>query len=144
MIVPRVRPSEVPILCAVVVVAVVVEVGLRTISLPRLARVLGTPVAVDGFDAHVEPAGASPLPRWAALRVNAARRVMRHWPFGDTCLRQALVCGQLLRGLGPVLRLGVAKVDGEVHAHAWLVVGGNVVDPRNASSSYQPLAAVRG
>ena len=75
--------------------------------------------------------------------MDASRRVLRHWPFGDTCLRQALVCGWLLRRLGPVLQLGVAKVDGEVRAHAWLVVGGTVVDPRRAVASYQPLAAVR-
>jgi hypothetical protein len=31
-------------------------------------------------------------------------------------------------------------VDGEVRAHAWLVVNRTVVDPRRAVSSYQPLA----
>ena len=132
-----------PALCAALVLAVVVEVGLRTITLPRLARALGTPLAVDGFDAYAERADAVLLPRWAVLRVHAAWRVLRHWPFGDTCLRQALVCGWMLRSLRPALQLGVAKVDGEVRAHAWLVVGGTVVDPRRAVSSYQPLAAVR-
>ena len=140
---PRVRPSEVPDLCAVLVVTVIVEVGLRTTTLPRLARALGAPLAGDGFDTYAAPAEALPLPRWAAHRLDASRRVLRHWPFGDTCLRQALVCGCLLRRLGPVLQLGVAKVDGEVLAHAWLVVGGTVVDPRRAVASYQPLAAVR-
>jgi hypothetical protein len=133
----------VPGLCAVVVVAVVVEVGLRTTTLPRLAGLLGAPLATDGFDTYVAPTEATPLPRWAARRVETSRRVLRHWPFGDTCLRQALVCGWLLRRLGPVLQLGVAKVDGDVRAHAWLVVGGSVIDPRRAVGSYQPLAAVR-
>ena len=143
MTTPRVRPPEVPDLFLALVVAVVVEVGLRTTTLPRLARALGTPLAVDGFDAYAEPPDALPLAPWATLRMNATRRVLRHWPFGDTCLRQALVCGRLLRRLHPVLQLGVAKVDGEVRAHAWLVVGGTVVDPRRAVAPYQPLAAVR-
>jgi hypothetical protein len=141
--IPRVRASELPSLCAALTLAVVVEVGLRTTTLPRLARALGTPLAVDGFDAYAAPADAVLLPGWAVLRVDAARRVLRHWPFGDTCLRQALVCGWLLRRLRPALQLGVAKVDGEVRAHAWLVVSGTVVDPRRAVSSYQPLTAVR-
>jgi hypothetical protein len=140
--VPKVRLSEVPDLGAALVVAVVVEVGLRTTTLPRLARALGTPLAVDGFDAYAEPAAVRLLPPWAVRRMRAARRVLRHWPLGDTCLRQALVCGRLVRRLRPELQLGVAKVDGEVRAHAWLVVGGTVVDPRRAVSSYRPLGRV--
>ena len=140
--IPRVRLAEVLDLCAALGVAVVVEVGLRLTTLPRLARALGTPLAVDDLDAYAERADAVLLPRWAVLRMNAARRVLRHWPFGDTCLRQALVCGWLVRRLRPALQLGVAKVDGQVRAHAWLIVSGTVVDPRRAVSSYQPLAAV--
>ena len=140
---PRVRMAELPDLCAALVLAVVVEVGLRTTTLPRLARALGTPLAVDGYDAYADGADAVLLPRWAVLRVHAARRVLRHWPFGDSCLRQALVCGWLVRRLRPALQLGVAKVEGEVRAHAWLVVNGTVVDPRRAVSSYQPLTAAR-
>ncbi len=141
--IPRVRLAEIPALCAALAMVVVVEVGLRTTTLPRLARALGTPLAVDGFDAYANGADAVLLPRWAVLRMHAVRRVLRHWPFGDTCLRQALVCGWLIRSLHPALQLGVAKVEGEVRAHAWLVVSGTVVDPRRAVSSYQPLAAVR-
>lgn len=140
---PRVRLAELPGLCLALVVAVVVEVGLRTTTLPRLARALGTPLALDGFDCYADPADAVLLPDWAVRRMHAVRRVLRHWPLGDTCLRQALVCGWLLRRLRPALQLGVAKVDGEVRAHAWLVVNGTVVDPRRAVSSYQPLTAVR-
>lgn len=133
------RASDLPDLCAALIVAVVVELGLRATTLPRLARALGTPLAVDDVDAPTGAADAYLLPRWAVRRMNAARRVLRHWPFGDTCLRQALVCGRLVRRLGPALQLGVAKVEGEVRAHAWLVVNGTVVDPRRAVSSYRPL-----
>jgi hypothetical protein len=138
----KVRAREVPALCVAAVGSVVVELGLRTMRLPRLARLLGTPLAVDGADPVVEPA-ADLLPDWALLRMEATRRVLRHWPFGDSCLRQALVCGWLVRRLRPRLQLGVAKVDGDVRAHAWIVVGGAVVDPRRAVSSYRPLTSVR-
>ncbi len=140
--IPRVRLAEVPDLFAALVLAAVVEVGLRTTTLPKLAKALRTPLAVNGFDAIAEQADAVLLPRWAVQRMHAVRRVLRHWPFGDTCLRQALVCGWMVRRLHPALQLGVAKVEGEVRAHAWLVVNGTVVDPRRAVSSYQPLAAV--
>jgi hypothetical protein len=140
--IPRIYPSEIPRLCAALAMVVVVEVGLRTTTLPQLARALGAPLAVDGFDAYAGPVDGG-LPRWALARMSAARQVLRHWPFGDSCLRQALVCGGLVRRLEPALQLGVAKVDGEVRAHAWLVVGGSVVDPRRAVSSYLPLAPVR-
>jgi Transglutaminase-like superfamily len=140
--VPRVRLSEVPSLFAALVLAAVVEVGLRTTTLTRLARALGTPLAVDGFEPYADGSGEL-LPAWGVARMNSTRRVLRHWPFGDTCLRQALVCGWLLRRLQPELQLGVARVDGAVRAHAWLVVSGRVVDPRRAVSSYQPLTAVR-
>jgi hypothetical protein len=139
----RVRPVEVPSLLAALATAVVVEAGLRTTTLPRLAAALRTPLAVEELSTYAErPTFVLSPPD--LRRVDAARRVLRHWPFGDTCLRQALVCGWLLRRLRPALQLGVAKVDGEVRAHAWLVVHGTVVDPRRAVSSYLPLTAAGG
>ncbi|MBA2954241.1 lasso peptide biosynthesis B2 protein [Nocardioides sp. CGMCC 1.13656] len=140
--VPRVRLAEVPALLAAAAAAAVVEAGLRVTTLPGLARALGAPLAV-GLESYVKPAGDAALPEWAQVRVRAARRVLQHWPFGDTCLRQALVTGWLLRRLRPSLHLGVAKVDGEVRAHAWLLVDGMAVDPRFAVSSYQPLVSAR-
>lgn len=140
---PRVRMAEVPALLAALVVTAVVEVGLRTTTLPRLAGALGTPLAVNGYDACADQDPPRPLPPWAVHRMRAVQRVLGRWPFGDTCLRQALVCGRLVRRLRPELQLGVAKVDGEVRAHAWLLVNGTVVDPRRAVSSYQPLTEVR-
>lgn len=127
-------------------VAVVVEIGLRTTTLPRLARRMGAPLALDDADwlpAQGHATGAEELPAWARARVRATQRVLRHWPFGDTCLRQALISGQRLRRLHPTLHVGVAKVDGSVRAHAWLVVAGTVVDPRYAAASYLTLASAR-
>jgi hypothetical protein len=43
------------------------------------------------------------------------------WPFGDTCLRRALVLGHHLRDQSPVLRIGVtADRSEDVAAHAWV------------------------
>jgi hypothetical protein len=56
---------------------------------------------------------------------------MSRWPFGDTCLRHALVTGNRLAALGPELVIGVrpAATPGGVDAHAWLRIGGVDLDP---------------
>lgn len=124
-------------------IAVVVEIGLRTTKLPRLARALGTPLGDSRTTPTVVTAtGGSFFPPRARSQVRATRRVMRHWPFGDTCLRQALVAGQRLRRLEPTLQVGVAKIDGEVRAHAWLEIDGVILDPLKAAGGYQPMLPV--
>ncbi len=129
---------ELPAVLASALVAAAVEVGLRVTTLPRLARFLGTPLA-SGPAAALAGPGPAQLPSWARRRVSATGRVLRHWPFGDTCLRQALVSGQRLRRLHPSLHVGVAKLDGEVRAHAWLVVRGRILDPMRAAGGYLDL-----
>ncbi|WP_448071244.1 lasso peptide biosynthesis B2 protein [Georgenia yuyongxinii] len=128
--------AEWPDICAATAVAAAVEVGLRAVTLPRLARVLGTPMNLSS--AGTSSAERASLTRRDRRRAWAADRVLRHWPFGDTCLRRALVLGWLLRHRSPVLRVGVAKVDGEVRAHAWLVIDGRSLDPTGAAS-FAPL-----
>lgn len=133
---------ELPATLATLVVAAVVEVGLRWTTLPRLASRLGTPLATPGTGGPDSPTGplVLVLPPWARRQVSATRRVLRRWPFGDTCLRQALISGHRLRRLGPELHVGVARIDGEIRAHAWLVIRGGVLDPRYAADSYLDLA----
>lgn len=138
---------ELPATLAALALAVVVEIGLRTTSLPRLARLLGTPLAVTDDSRRTddsEGAVEAVLPAKAKRQVRATRRVLRHWPFGDTCLRQALVSGQRLRRLDPTLHVGVARIEGEIRAHAWLVIGGGVLDPLAAASSYLTLSRPPG
>lgn len=130
---------ELPASLAALVVAVVVELGLRTTTLPRLAKLLGTPLALEGTPIARQGAPSTSLPSAATRQIRATRRVLRHWPFGDTCLRQALISGQRLRRLSPSLHVGVARIEGEIRAHAWLVIDGAIVDPRRAASSYQDL-----
>lgn len=119
---------EIPATIVAAVVASGVEVGLRALRLPTLARLAGTPLVTDHGSAP-RTADTFPLSPELAQRVRAVRRVMRHWPFGDTCLRSALVSGQRIRRLHPILRIGVAKDAGGVRAHAWLEVEGISLDP---------------
>lgn len=133
--------AEFPETVLAVGTAVIVEWGLRRGTLPPLARRLGAPLHTS---AGVEPdLMAGPkllvLPTWARRRVSATRRVLRHWPFGDTCLRQALISGHLLRKLEPELHVGVARIDGEIRAHAWLGIHGGVLDPRASANSYMGM-----
>jgi hypothetical protein len=139
--VPWVPWREWPVLVEVVLVALVVEVGLRLGSLPRLARRLGVPLAAEHADDTARRAVR--LDARAQRDWRAVGRVMRHWP-GDTgtCLRTALVGGFVLRRLGPRLRIGVAKVEGRVQAHAWLEIGDRTLDPVGASA-FATLATTR-
>lgn len=124
-------------------VAVCVEIGLRVTTLPRLAKLLGVPLVTDGGAGLPQMSADSErvvLPAVARRRIRATRTVMRHWPLGDTCLRQALVSGQRIRRLNPNLHVGVAKVGSEVRAHAWLTVGDTVIDPMRAAGTYLPLS----
>lgn len=141
----RVRLLRTFDLATAAVVAVCVEVGLRVTTLPRLAKFLGVPLAMDGDAGLPQPSVSTDpertiLPAVARRRIRATRTVMRHWPLGDTCLRQALVSGQRIRGLNPNLHVGVAKVGSEVRAHAWLTVGDTVIDPMRAAGAYLPLS----
>lgn len=116
--------------------ALVVEVGVRVVPLPRLAMWLGVPLHTEGASSPLAEVALAP---WAVLRLRAVSRVMRRWPFGDTCLRRCLVAGHRIRALHPCLRIGVSNGEGAFLAHAWLEVGGTSLDPRSAS--FAPLHA---
>lgn len=138
----KVPLREVPATTAALAITCAVEVGLRTLPLPRMARLVGAPLR------NTEPPTA-PQVRGARLgtrgrrQARAVQRVMRHWPFGDTCLRHALVAGHRLRRFDPELVVGVAKVDGEIRAHAWLEFDTGRYDPLHAAQDYLPLTSPR-
>jgi Transglutaminase-like superfamily len=132
------RPTA-PALPAAIVVAVGVELGLRTLSLPRLVRWLG--IGLDLTSGAVGDSVPAVLPGSMRRHLDAVEVVMRRWPFGDTCLRRCLVLGHRLRGLQPVLRIGVRRgPDGRLGAHAWLEIGGRTLDP--GSVDFGVLAAM--
>lgn len=122
-------------------VAAFVELALRTMTLPRLARMLGVQLQLgpDTGNGLPRSASARALDVRDAARYRAARRVLGIWPWvGDgVCLRLALVAGCLLRSRRPTLHLGVAHVDGHTVAHAWLTIDGVVLDP--TAQQYTPL-----
>lgn len=133
-----VGPADVARTAAAFLLALVVEIGLRTLRLPRLSALLGVPLATSApADPPAEPVI---VPRWARRRLTATRRALKYWPFGDSCLRVALVGGFLVRRLDPVLRIGVAKHEGEIKAHAWLEIGGLSLDP--ASADFVPVESI--
>lgn len=107
-------------------VACAVELALRVSRLPRVAQWCG--VRLDVTSASTTGPRDPDLPARTQLQRRAVALVMRRWPFGDTCLRRCLVLGQRLRGLDPVLRIGVA-MDREqgFRGHSWLEVHGYVL-----------------
>ncbi|MCU1459179.1 MAG: hypothetical protein JWL73_3271 [Actinomycetia bacterium] len=133
----RARPSDAIEAVVIVTVAARVEWSLRRRGLPATAGGLG--LTLLGGPADDEPAGVPDrfaLPDWAWRRARIARIVLRRWPFGDTCLRRALVIGNRLATLRPELVIGVRPTTNErgVDAHAWLRIQGVDLDP--LASSY--------
>jgi hypothetical protein len=137
----RVRRDELPAVIITLGIAVFVEVGMRTLRLPTLARCVGVPLGETGPGPAREMAVGELSPRMVRrLRISA--KVMRHWPFDEKCLRRSLVCGCRIRSVHPSLIVGVAIVEGEVKAHAWLTVGGATLDPWG-SASFAGLVPIR-
>lgn len=132
LLVHGVGPVDLGRTACAVGLAAVVEIGLHTLPLPRLCGLLGVPLVTEPRPGGPGGGEVVRVPRWARHRLAASRRAMRHWPFGGTCLRTALVGGCLIRRLDPALRIGVAKQDGAIKAHAWIELAGVSLDPGSA------------
>ncbi len=65
----------------------------------------------------------------------------RYAPVAATCLKKALVLSWLLRkrGIQTELRIGVARHDGSLKAHAWLDYDGQVIIGLPRSDRYELL-----
>ena len=119
-----------------------VEWGLRRRRpLPDLAQSLGVPLLAGQTPSATEPF-VERLTADERRSLRAAARVLRRWPWEDTCLRRALATGHVLRHRSPSLRVGVAKIDGTVKAHAWLEIDGRTLDP-DAPTEYLSLVDPR-
>ncbi len=116
--------------------ATTIEIGLRTVRLPALARGLG--VRLDWSKDPSSPPGIpNSLDDTDRRELTNVIRVMRHWPFAEgTCLRQSLMLGRVLRDRNPLLRIGVKGRDGEIVAHAWVEMDGVALGGRDG---YLPL-----
>ncbi len=84
-------------------------------------------------------AGEPSLPRLTWLVEVAGR----HAPVEPTCLKTALVLFWLLqrRGIATTLRIGVARRDGALVAHAWLERQGQVIAGLPGGEGYAPLVS---
>ncbi len=120
------------------VLAAYVEVGLRLMSLDRLAGSLGVDLTGSARIRRRETGPAEVIrPIQLTSRekdaIDTIRRVQSHRPFNGTCLRQSLLVGYALRSRKPVLSVGVTKHVGVVKAHAWIEIGGETIDDYRVS-----------
>lgn len=125
------------------VIAVRAESAIRRSGVTGAARVGGLQLAMDGVKAPVGAAAAAGLTERELEQLDTAWRVLRWGPFNGTCLRRAVVGGYFLRRRRPLLRIGVAKAQGAVAAHAWVEVGGVALDPEGGAV-YRVLRDPRG
>jgi len=126
-----VSPRDVPALAAATVLVVIVDLALRSLGLQRAARILRVPVLLvpAGSDDADTAFDLRPAER---RRVRAVARVVRAlFGLDRGCLRFALATAVLLRGHRPGIRLGVARVDGAVLAHAWVEIAGRTIRAGN-------------
>lgn len=106
----------------------VVEAGLRTTSLTRLAAMAG--VVLD-FEAADPVVGERPSFTYSERR---RIRAVRRWSpklYGTErgCLRRSLVLGFMLRSRHPHLKIGVRRAaDGTLQGHAWIEIEGYRLD----------------
>jgi hypothetical protein len=122
-------------LACTVALTAVVEVGLRLVPLARLARALDVPLSTLPAPVRTQGGDQAALAPSQRRWLWATNVVLQRWPFGDTCLRRALVLGYLLRRERPVLRIGVAQGE-EALAHAWIETEKFAI---GAQPAYTPL-----
>jgi hypothetical protein len=119
----RLPPRELLTTVHAVVVLGVVEMLIRWVPLPRLARLLGIRVNLGPARTDAQQLPLEQLPPRARRELRCTRRVADVWPLSKgPCLRRSLVAGHLLRRHHPAVRLGVAGTGTALVAHAWLEI----------------------
>lgn len=126
----RITPADLWVGLSTLVLAPMVELGLRVAGVRRTARLLGVRLV---FEAPAGRAAASrselPLDRAERRRLHLAWRILAVGPFDATCLRRSLIGAWHLRRRQPAVRIGVRKDTEGIKAHAWIEVGGVSLDP---------------
>ena len=102
--------------------------ALRLFGVRRTCRLLGGSRQFAEGGIAVDEMAQATAKRLGRL-VNIASR---HGPYNATCLRHSLALWWLLRrrGLPAELHIGVGKEEALVRAHAWVELGGLVVNDR--------------
>jgi hypothetical protein len=122
----------------VVVVLALVELMIRSVTLPRLSRMLGVRLDLEPGPHDVEPLPLTTLAPSRRRQLRCTSRVADAWPFSrGPCLRRALVGGHLVRDLHPTVRLGVAGAGDAVVAHAWLEIDGHPLEDVSAYTAFR-------
>ena len=118
-------------------IALAVEIGLRLLSLPALARLLGVRLGTRRTDQASEVRGSAEMDEAESQSARAVELIFRNWPLGGSCLRKSLVLARVLRKRNPLIRIGVARGEEGLTAHAWVEVEGASID--SASGGFSPL-----
>jgi hypothetical protein len=128
----------------VTLAVVAIELGLRVVSVARLARWMQVPLATEqappplaGPDDLAGLSDAEQRAHWAV------RWVLARWLYDGTCLRRALALGFFLRRHHPVLRLGMIDEVGAA-AHAWIEFGGRAFDAQPVTGTFAAGAVGAG
>ncbi|HEY3237887.1 MAG TPA: lasso peptide biosynthesis B2 protein [Polyangiaceae bacterium] len=117
-----------------------VEMGLRTVRLPTLCRLLG--LRVGAQRGVSERADRGPVEEQSVAVCRAVDRVLQGLEVQGPCLRRALVAGALLRKQQPVLRIGCRRIGNRLESHAWLEIDGRPLpepDGQPSFPAYAPL-----
>lgn len=133
----RLSRTERAVLVQAWVLFVVAEFALRCLPFGRLSRLGRAPAAnADDRTRAVTPA--------VARLVWLVEVASRYTVVDPTCLKKALVLSWLLgrRGIATTLRIGVARRDGRLAAHAWLECAGEVILGFPGGEGYERFLAV--
>ena len=98
-----------------------------------------SPVSIDTVPAGSRELDPSELTAAEVYQLGAMNWVLTRWIYDATCLRRALAGGWILRHRGPRLHMGLID-QGEVTAHAWLVVEGSTLGALGNVHDFSRLA----
>lgn len=116
------------VLVALAVLLPAIGGALRIVGVRRTYRMLGGSRPLRAARGEVDEIAQATAKRLGRL-VDIASR---HGPYKATCLRQSLALWWMLRRLRlpAELRIGVGKDDVHMRAHAWVELGGQVINDR--------------
>lgn len=122
--------GDLRVVAGTLVLAPLVEIGLRTVGVRRTAGMLKIRLVFEGLPRTTKPGRTEPqlLPR-ERRRLTVAWRILELGPFDSTCLRRAIVGARLLRTRNHAVRIGVRTTSEGFKAHAWLEIDGISLDP---------------
>jgi hypothetical protein len=126
----RATPANVWTGVTTVMLAPIIELGLRIVGLKRTAQFLRVRLLFEAPGGGATTRRADfPLDTVERRRLRIAWLVLTIGPFDDSCLRRALVGAWQLRKREPAIRVGIRKTTSGINAHAWLEIDGVSLDP---------------